>query len=493
MNRFLPIVSNKNIILQKYNTFITTKEVARLQPKIRKMKFKETHKTALAKVLSDLIQSDGIVNQGEMDCLTHVFKVLNITASSTKKSADLSLSNALFYLKSLGNVEKMAILKILQQLSLSDDSLDPNESLLISAMLLSIQIDLPETQDIHANLVSIPNLAFDTQNAVLYVESAYDTNVNAKIEQEYDAICNLLKDSNRDFFYLPKVMQEMSRKSNTFHDTLSYLEPTLTDEQLDLINTNIRLMTTADLSKEIFLNYLNINGFLLEKPCFFFKISNKMPSRFQNFLILEIDSDPLQTLQQFYKLNSSITKLKINGLTDKEKRSINKLSLKAKHEEKDEVQYTGFHKVIIDTLLKYNGSQGISRIFVAENGSIYLTDRNNIEVKMSSISKALYILFLLHAEGIKLNYLVDHKQQLYKIYRQISTYAEDELLQTAVENIIDITGTTMSANISRIKKAFVSVLGDDATLYLIQGNRNEKKTINLDRKLVVFENRSLFE
>ena len=174
-------------------------------------------------------------------------------------------------------------------------------------------------------------------------------------------------------------------------------------------------------------------------------------------------------------------------------RSINKLNVKEKHGKKDEVQYTGFHKVIIDTLLKYNGSHGISRVFVTENGNIYLTDRNNIEVKMSSISKALYILFLMHEEGIKLNYLVDHKKQLYKIYRHISTYGEDELLHTAIENIIDITGTTMSANISRIKKAFVSVLGDDATLYLIQGNRNEKKTINLDRKLVVFENRSLFE
>lgn len=479
--------------MQKYNTFTTTEEVARLQPKIGKMKFKEIHKTALAKVLSDLIQSDGIVNQGEMDCLTHVFKVLNITAASTKKSASLTLSGALSYLKSLGNVEKMAMLKILQQLSMSDDNLDPNESLLITAILLSIQIDLPETQDIHASLVSIPNLAFDTQNAVLYVESTYNTEINANIENEYKEICNLLKTSNRDFFYLPKVLQEMSSKSSTFNDTLNYLEPTLSDEQLSLINTNIKLMTTADLSKEIFLNYLNINGFNLEKPCFFFKISNKMPSRFQNFLILEIDSDPLQTLQQFYQLNNNITQLKPNGLTDKEKRSLNKLNVKASHEQKDEVQYTGFHKVIIDTLLKYNGSQGISRIFVAENGSIYLTDRNNIEVKMSTISKALYILFLLHEEGIKLNYLVDHKKQLYKIYRRISTYSEDELLHTAVENIIDVTGTTMSANISRIKKAFQSVLGDDATLYLIQGNRNEKKTINLDRKLVVFENRSLFE
>ena len=37
------------------------------------MKFKEQHKTALAKVLSDLLQCDGIVNQGEIDFLQQVY------------------------------------------------------------------------------------------------------------------------------------------------------------------------------------------------------------------------------------------------------------------------------------------------------------------------------------------------------------------------------------------------------------------------------------
>ena len=43
------------------------------------MKFKEIHKTALAKVLSDLVQCDGIVNQGEIDFLQQVYALFNIT------------------------------------------------------------------------------------------------------------------------------------------------------------------------------------------------------------------------------------------------------------------------------------------------------------------------------------------------------------------------------------------------------------------------------
>ena len=461
-------------------------------PKL-KMKFKESHKTALAKILSDLIQSDGIVNQGEMDCLTQVFKTLGITSSCTKKSATLSLSKALFMLKNIEKVEKMAILRILQQLSLADDSLDTNESLLITAILLSINIELEETKGIEAHLVSIPNLEFDTQNAVLYIEPAFDKDINRKIEDEYNAISGLLQEKQREFFYLPKVIQDMERKSNTLCDTLNYLEPTLSEEQIDHINENLGQMTTAYFSKEIFLNYLKTNDFTLDSPCFFFKISNLMPSRFQNFLILKINGDPLETIKRFYMLNSNISNLEIQGLTAKEMRAVSRLNLKGAHNTTDEVHYTGFHKIVIDTLLKYNSNEGISRLFVASNGNIYLTDRNNIEVKMNSLSKALYILFLLHEEGILLNYVVDHKKQLYKIYRQLSTYGDDEKLHTAVNNLIDYTGTTLNANISRIKKAFKEILGEETSLYLIQGDRGEKKTINLDRKLVVFEDRSLFE
>ena len=458
------------------------------------MKFKEQHKTALAKVLSDLVQCDGIVNQGEIDFLQRVYSLFNITLTSRKKATNISLSDAVDILKGLGNPEKTAILKMFQSLSLSDDSLDPTESLLITSLILSIRIELPETQGLNATFVSIPDLSFDTRNAVLYVEPAFDKKTNACINRDYEAICQLLHKSQREFFFLPKVVNELKSKKKTFRNALSYIEPTLTEEQLDHIDTQLPQLDSVFLSKEIFLNYLNANGLKISKPSFFLKIGNMKPGVYQDFLILETGAHPLQTLERFVQLNANIMKINPPLGNAKEEALIKKLALKpATKHKKDELDYTGFHKIILDILLKYNGLNEISRLFISQRGDIFLTDLNNTEVKMPALCKALYIFYLLHEEGMSLNYLNDYRDELYKIYRCISTYGDEALLTKAIDNLTDFIGSTMNANLSRIRKAFRDILGDDANIYLIKGEKGGRKIIHLDRRLVVFEDREAFE
>ena len=455
------------------------------------MKFKENQKTALAKVLSDLVQCDGIVNQGEIDFLQRVYEAFNITAASRKKATSISLSDAVTLLKSLGKKEKIAILRLFQTLSLSDDSLDPNESLLITAIILSLDIDLPETQGVKAHFVSIPNLNFDTRNAVLYVEAEYDKDVNESMMRDYHTLCSLLG-HDRELFYLPMAMRELSDKRATFRQALNYIEPTLSDEQLDYIDDRLPSIDSAFLSKEIFLNYLKTNGLNINKPSFFFKIGKLKPGHQQDFLILEIGKDPLATLKRFSQLKTSIVNLKAEGLSPKDERFLQQVIQAPSDTEKEALDYTGFHKILIDIVLKYNGSHDASRLFVTKRGDLFLTDRNNTEVKMPAISKALYILFLFHEEGIPLNCLSDYKTELYRIYRPISTYGDDELLRRAIDNLTDFVGNTLNATLSRIKKAFTDILGDEAANYLIQGEKGGRKLIHLDRSLVAFEDRKVF-
>ena len=135
----------------------------------------------------------------------------------------------------------------------------------------------------------------------------------------------------------------------------------------------------------------------------------------------------------------------------------------------------------------------VSRLYISSTGDIFLTDLNNTEVKMSALCKVLYIFFLLNEEGLSLNYLNDHKEELYGIYRRISTYSDEALLRKAIDNLTDFIGSTMNANLSRIRKAFRDILGDEANIYLIKGEKGGRKTIHLDRRLVVFEDREAFE
>ena len=457
------------------------------------MVFKEQHKTALAKILSDITQCDGIVNQGEIDFLQKAYKVFRIPLTCRKKATHLSLSEAVRMLKSLGKREKISILWAFQNLSVSDDSLDPNESLFLTALLLSIGIELPETEHINASFVSIPNLNFDTRNAVLYAEAEYDKTVNDSIRRNYKAICQLLKNMGHEFFYLPHVVSDLEKKKATFRNALNYLEPTLSEEQLDHIDRNLTQLDSAFLSKEIFLNYLKTNGLNITKPSFFMNLGSNRQSQCQDFLIIEIENSPLKTLERIVWLNANILKLRPPIDDSKEARMFQRLSVRTNKKQKDELLYTGFHKVIIDTLLKYNVFQETSRLFVTSQGNIYLTDKNNTEVKMPALCKALYIFFLLNKDGLSLNYLSDYKEELYRIYRRISIYGDDELLEKAVDNLTDFVGSTMNTNLSRIRKAFRDILGDEADIYLIKGEKGGRKAIHLNPDLIVFEDRKVFE
>ena len=457
------------------------------------MKFKEQHKTAIAKVLSDLVQCDGIVNQGEIDFLQRAYSVFSITLTSRKKSTNISLSEAVRTLKTLGDEEKSALLRVLQMLSMSDDDLAGNESQFITALLLSIGIRIPEIESIKAEFVSIPNLSFDTSNAVLYVEPYYDQDVNDSIERDYDAICKAIRSLGREFFYLPHVIRDLENKKDTFRNTLSYLEPTLSEEQLDHINRNLAQLSSVFFSKEIFLNHLNANGLNIDKPALFLKISTPITGRGQDFLIIEINGSPLETLKSVIWLNNHILTIDPPVENDRETRLIAKFKACYGDAIHDELQYSGLHKIIIDTVLKYNASHQISRLYITKHGSLFLTDRNNTEVKMPALCKALYIFFLFHEDGISLNYLNDHKSELYSIYKGISTYGDEKLLTKAIDNLTDFIGSTMNTNLSRIRKAFRDVLGDDASPYLIKGEKGGRKIIHLNRDLVVFEDRKAFE
>lgn len=433
------------------------------------MKFKDNAKIAFAKVLSDLIQSDGIVNQGEIECLHHIFMTTGIDNSHLKRSSMMTLSHAVSVLQHCGPMEKAAIRQAIRQLSIADGDIDPNESVLITALTLAIDITLPEAKGLHAELVSIPDLSFDIRNTVVYVESSYHKTINAAIRKDYEAICLLLEKHGKQLFYLPTVMSELRRKKKTFLQTLTYLEPLLTDSQLHLIEHDMKHFNCSMLSQEIFLNYLNSRGFKLNSPAFLFKIDNQKASFYQDFLVLSIDRYPLETLNQFYKLNDSL------------------LQLPEGEHIADELAYNGLHKIIIDTILKYHSYNGLSRLLVSEDGRLYLIDRNRTEVKMQTIARALYILYLRHEEGIALTALGDHREELLEIYAMISNYNNTEKLRQTVDNLVDFVGSTINPLLSRIKRAFTSLLGEQAKDYLIEGRVRDKKRINLPRNMVTDE------
>ena len=122
-----------------------------------------------------------------------------------------------------------------------------------------------------------------------------------------------------------------------------------------------------------------------------------------------------------------------------------------------------------------------------KDGTVMLTDYKK-EVRMEPLTKAVYLLFLKHPEGIAFKDLPDYRDELTKIY---STLRPLGLSQKALQSIEDVTNPLLNSineKCSRIKAAFTAEV--DATLadqYYITGKSGEPKKVTLPRKMVIWE------
>jgi hypothetical protein len=129
-----------------------------------------------------------------------------------------------------------------------------------------------------------------------------------------------------------------------------------------------------------------------------------------------------------------------------------------------------------------------SRLKIGRGGRLFLTDYENIEIRMPSMEKALYLLFLNHPEGIYLSELSNYQDELSEIYRGISTRGLREDMNQRIRDMLNALRDQLSVKISRIKKAFTDAIGTSlADWYIIQGPNSERKSIKLNRTLIKYQ------
>lgn len=141
----------------------------------------------------------------------------------------------------------------------------------------------------------------------------------------------------------------------------------------------------------------------------------------------------------------------------------------------------------------------LSRLVITADFRFILSDYNR-EVKLTPVQKALYLLFLNHTEGIEFKCLIDHRDELLRLYRMVAPAVEKERMDEAVDRLTNPTDNAINEKCSRIKAAFGSLM-DSYTLsyYMISGHAERVfssslrvwfkrlKVITLPRELVIRE------
>lgn len=146
------------------------------------------------------------------------------------------------------------------------------------------------------------------------------------------------------------------------------------------------------------------------------------------------------------------------------------------------------HKLGIGSLVirSIAGSRNLlSRIRIDDDFNITLPDYNNMRIEMAPMTKALYLLFLRHEEGIAFKELPGYRGELTALYWDLIESDDEENVLATIERVTDPFNNDINVHCSRIKAAFTLKFENAlASNYYIYGKRGEPKRISLPRNLV---------
>jgi len=153
-----------------------------------------------------------------------------------------------------------------------------------------------------------------------------------------------------------------------------------------------------------------------------------------------------------------------------------------------QLRQTGIGEMVIKSLFLFDDTVKLSKLVITNDFRIMMPDFNNMEIKMTPLSKAVYFLYLKHPEGIMFKHLVEYKDELIELYKQISNRADFQKMLKSIDDIVDPTQNAINEKCSRIREAFIAKFDESlAKNYFITGLRLEPKRITLDRQLVIWE------
>ena len=135
-----------------------------------------------------------------------------------------------------------------------------------------------------------------------------------------------------------------------------------------------------------------------------------------------------------------------------------------------------------------NKSVKLSRLKVTKQLRIYLTDYDNMEIKMGPLPKTVFLFYLRHQEGVMFTHLQDYRDELMAIYGQVSRNDDPLKMKESIDRLVDPLDNSINEKCSSVRKAFVMNIEDSiAENYYISGPQGDKKRIHLDRTLVEWE------
>lgn len=347
-------------------------------------------KIAFARIISDLIEADFIVEQGEMEYFEEIIsrEKLNIKKTMLSEAKRLTLAKAIKTLKELSDAEVDEMIELLKGLSLSDGTCVPLEAIQILAIIQALKGGA-EVFSVKAGDLQIENMT------AIYIENEKNTTANSFIENNYREINNEFALAGFRFVHIPHIARDFDSMDRGYlKKVVSYMIPSASEERVDMICDDLCGISTSRFCRDLLYKKIGIN-LLGAKPSLLFKINDSSVLSphssddaeritYSNFLLMELGEDILKTIRDLVDTYSSMVNCAIAVESQPQKRKF---------------LYYGFHRSLFD-LISYGKEMKEYRLVIDLSNRdnpvsfMSLDGTDNLQIKLSAQEYALYALIV---------------------------------------------------------------------------------------------------
>ena len=325
---------------------------------------------------------------------------------------------------------------------------------------------------------------------VIYIENEYNEKINRFIQTNYEAIGNHFRQQGWEFCYLPYLAKELTSAGATGYYAPYSESAAECDFKSDFL---LQFMANPQNEGKVppSLVYYS-DAFAEEDACIFRGISLDDESFFDTknlSAVLEAilddisDNNPASHIcfrvvsedEWDYDFDDYVKA----EIPDKETRNL----LKELEWRIKDLKQRGVSAYVLERLI--NKPEKLSRLVITADYRILLPDYNNIEIQMTPLVKAVYLLFLRHPEGIVFKHLMDYRDELKEIYKKIKGDRWIISQRRSIEDVTDPMKNSINEKCARVREAFVTRFDERlAHHYIITGERGEPKRITLPQDLI---------
>ena len=254
-------------------------------------------KIAIARLISDLIKSDDVICKEEIALYNQIVSNFSISQDELYKAQYVSLAESVGYLKNMSRDEQNKIFNIIKKAAYSDNSCVAREALL----LLTLSLTLNDRTDKYKLLSTSISGWQNNEKYVMYIESDYMHAINEEIQEQYEAISNLLHLWKFEFIYIPSITASFRDMDPTYlYDIIRYMNPRLSSKMIETLYERIINFNTESYTRDYLANTCHQNIFYDIEPSLLINIglssipcSNyKQDNNYINFLIIRLENEP---------------------------------------------------------------------------------------------------------------------------------------------------------------------------------------------------------